>query len=186
MARYNITTKRNYSLDEVASALQKAVRRNDPKLAGYFAVELYESGMAEYCWRRLLVTSAEDCWGVITQEIEALYRSYKVVTKGKKTGGRIFIAKAVLLLCAARKCRDADHLTNFVYDKQMTVSDADIEQALDEAREDVMDIPDYALDCHTRRGRASGKTKSDFFADEHDALSPLQLGLFDTLVERSP
>ena len=31
-------------------------------------------------------------------------------------GGRIFISKAVILLCAARKSRDDDHLQNFVYD----------------------------------------------------------------------
>jgi len=34
----------------------------------------------------------------------------------KQPRGRIFISKAVILLCAARKNRDADHLQNFVYD----------------------------------------------------------------------
>lgn len=34
----------------------------------------------------------------------------------KQPKGRIFISKAVILFCAARKRRDADHLQNFVYD----------------------------------------------------------------------
>ena len=34
----------------------------------------------------------------------------------KQPRGRIFISKAVILLCAARKSRDADHLQNFTHD----------------------------------------------------------------------
>lgn len=26
-----------------------------------------------------------------------------------------------------------------------------------------MKVPDYAFDCHTRKGRKQGKTKADFF-----------------------
>jgi hypothetical protein len=31
-------------------------------------------------------------------------------------------------------------------------------------------VPDYAFDCHTRRGKAMGKTKADFFQAEQAAL----------------
>ena len=47
-----------YSLLEVASALQKAIRRADARLAGYWAIELFESGYRDYLWRRLLTISA--------------------------------------------------------------------------------------------------------------------------------
>jgi hypothetical protein len=41
--------------------MQKAVRRGDAKLAGYWALELWASGFGQYVWRRLLTVSAEDC-----------------------------------------------------------------------------------------------------------------------------
>jgi hypothetical protein len=47
---------------------------------------------------------------------------------------------------------------------------------------DYVPIPEYAFDCHTRRGKAMGKTKADFFKAEQAALMPLEQGLFDHLV----
>jgi len=90
-----LRTIRGYAFGEVASAMQKAIRRGDARLAGYWAVELFESNYREYVWRRLLTISAEDCWGILTAEVEALYRSWQVIDKQKKGGGRVFIAKAV-------------------------------------------------------------------------------------------
>ena len=106
-----IITKRGYDFGEVSSAMQKAIRRSDTRLAGYWALELWASGFGNYVWKRLLTVSAEDVWGLITSEIKALHDSYALVNKGKPVRehkGRIFISKAVILLCAARKNRDAD------------------------------------------------------------------------------
>ena len=114
-----ITTKRGYDFGEMSSAMQKAIRRADTRLAGYWALELWHSGFGNYVWKRLLTVSAEDVWGLITSEIKALHDSYVFVNKtvpAKQPKGRIFISKAVILLCAARKSRHADHLQNFVYD----------------------------------------------------------------------
>ncbi len=36
-----------------------------------------------------------------------------------KLKGRVFLAKAVIILCQAQKCRDADHLVCFVHDADM-------------------------------------------------------------------
>lgn len=173
-----IRTIRGYALAEVVSALQKAIRRGDARMAGYWAVELFESNFREYLWRRLLTISAEDCWGVITNEIEALYRSWQIIAKHKPEGGRIFAAKATILLAMARKCRDADHLTNLVYDAR-AVDPEQLFADLAEARANPEPIPEYAYDCHTRAGRAAGKTKADFFREEFEALAPRQPGLFD-------
>ena len=173
-----IRTTRGYALSEVASALQKAIRRGDARLAGYWAIEMFESNFREYLWRRLLTISAEDCWGVITGEIEALYRSWGNINRVKKGGGRIFASKAVILLCQARKCRDADHLTNLVYDPRR-IDERQLMAELEEARKTPEPIPDYAFDCHTQKGRARGKTKAEFFREEFNALHPRQPGLFD-------
>jgi hypothetical protein len=84
----------------------------------------------------------------------------------------------VILLALARKNRDADHLTNLVYDPK-AMDDATLEASLEEARTHQEVIPDYALDCHTSQGKRAGKTKQMFFREEFDALTPREPGLFD-------
>jgi len=184
MNRFTPHTKRGYSLFEVASCLQKAIRRGDTALAGYMAIELFESGYHRYCWKRLLTISAEDCAGVITTEIKALFDSFTVLNEGaKKVRSRIFLSKAVIVLCAAMKSRDADHLTNFVYDRRM-IDAKRLTRAIAESRNspEPIELPEYTFDVHTRKGRAKGRTKEQFFKDELAALSPRQIGLFDDLV----
>jgi len=39
-----LRTVRGYDFGEVSSAMQKALRRGDAKLAGYWAIELWSSG----------------------------------------------------------------------------------------------------------------------------------------------
>ena len=114
------TTKRGYNFYEVLSAFQKAIRRGDGRLAGYWALELYDSGFETHIWNRLRVIACEDIAEPVTREIEALKQSHDFVNKGKKKDepgkpGRLMVAKATLLLAAAKKCRDADHLICLVY-----------------------------------------------------------------------
>jgi replication-associated recombination protein RarA len=177
-----LLTVRGHVLLEVASALQKAIRRGDARLAGYWTIELFESGYREYVWRRLLTISAEDCWGVITHEVEALFRSWQFIDQKKRGAGRIFVAKAAILLAQAAKCRDADHLTNLVYDPDKVDAKV-LEAELAEARAHPERIPDYAFDCHTAQGKRAGKTKQEFFVEEFHALQPRQVGLFDSDIE---
>lgn len=87
----------------------------------------------------------------------------------------------MILLCAARKSRDADHLQNFVYDALAGI-DAD-KLAADPLKAGKMKFPEYAFDCHTLKGKREGKTKADFFREEQKALKPYQPGLFDDLPE---
>ena len=183
--RYEQKTIKGYSFYEVASALQKEIRRGNSKLAGYWALELFHSGFSNYCWKRLLTISAEDCWGILTSEIKSLHDSFLVINhnvpKGKQKG-RIFISKAVILLCLSKKNRDPDHLQNFVYDKNADVSAEELIDSINSAQHE--EIPEYAFDVHTRKGKMMGKTKKDFFVDEQQALFPFQEGLFDHLVNQ--
>lgn len=176
-----LKTQRGYDFYEVASALQKSIRRGDTKLAGYMALELFPR-YANYCWKRLLTISAEDCYGVITQEIKALYDSFWVINKGKKGDdlkGRIFISKAVILLCECKHNRDSDLLSNYIYDLKQGLNDEDIERLFEEVRQEPMEIPEYVYDCHTRKGKMMGKTKAQFFQEEQAALSNVQISIFD-------
>lgn len=174
-----LRTINGYDFYECASALQKAIRRSDVKVAGYFALELWHSNYQNYVWKRLLTISAEDCYGLITHEIESLYNSHEIVNnKSKEPKGRIFVSKAVILLCDVRKNRDADHLQNLVYDKK----DVDVEKWIEDVRKEPLRVPEYTYDVHTRKGKKMGKTKKQFFIEEFEALTPRQPGLFDDLI----
>lgn len=181
--RQQLTTQRGYDFYEVASALQKSIRRGDVRLAGYMALELFPK-YANYCWKRLLTISAEDCYGMVTQEIMALHDAFWVVNKGKKGDqlkGRIFISKAVILLCECKHSRDADILQNYVYDRKVSLTDEQIEELFREVRSEPMEIPEYVFDCHTLKGKRAGKTKRDFFVEEQRDLANAQMSLFDDI-----
>lgn len=178
------TTKRGYNFYEVLSAFQKAIRRGDGKLAGYWALELYDSGFESHVCNRLRIIACEDIAEPITREIEALKQSHDFVNKGKgkdeNRPGRLMVAKATLLLAAAKKCRDADHLICLVYGDNTIPAEtllADLEAARDEAKKE---IPDYALDKHTARGRKMGRNnRNEFLKAEFEALKPRVPGIFD-------
>jgi replication-associated recombination protein RarA len=185
MSRFRPRTKRGYNLFEVVSAIQKAIRRGDTAMAGYLAIEMFESGYHNYLWKRLLTISAEDCAGIITQEIKSLHESFLLLNEGaKKPRSRIFISKAVIVMCQARKCRDADHLQNFVYDRQM-IDAKQLTKAIIEAHRNPenIELPEYTFDVHTQKGRSKGKTKEQFFAEEFAALHPRDQGEFDYTVD---
>lgn len=138
-------------------------------------------GYAQYVFRRLLTISAEDCYGIITREVWAIYEAWKEINAHKNGAGRVFVAKAVILLSLAQKSRDADHLTNIVYDK-LNIPDKEVLDVLSSVRSEKLDIPEYSYDCHTAKGKARGMTREEFFIDEFNALKPRQAGLFDNLI----
>lgn len=179
---YDLRTIHGYNFYNVSSCLQKSIRRADARLAGYMALELWTSGYVAYLWKRLFTISAEDCYGILTKEIEALWQGYQLVNdKAGEPKGRIFISKAVLLLCAAKKCRDADHLSNFVYDKMDGLTPEMLDREISECKEYVK-LPEYVYDVHTMKGKKMGKTKEQFFKEEYEALKPKQAGLFDDVI----
>ena len=177
MARPDLKTNRGYDFFEASSAMQKAIRRADTKMAGYFALELFQSGYYRYVWKRLLTVSAEDVELPITKEILSLHRGFEMVNTPKppEMKGRIFITKAVILLCKAHKSRDMDHLQNLVYDLRVSMDEGRIQHELMDSDEYV-EIPDYAYDCHTLRGKKRGRTKKDFFLEERESLFPIDEG----------
>lgn len=156
------TTKSGYNLDDVASTLQKAIRRGDEETALFFALELFPTFSA-YCWRRLSVIAVEDIDSpnaivYVNAMAQSFFRNNDKVKNASEYKNRIFITKAVISLCREVKSREADHAQHYI-DKLVDTKE-------------MKKIPSYANDVHTQTGRLAGKTKKDFFVDEQQALLP--------------
>ncbi len=143
-------TPRGYHLDEVISALQKEIRRGKEYEAVYWAVEL-ESFNAKALWNRLRVIASEDV-GVAephaTLIVSALESAYWYAKEKKKDESKLFFVNAVLILARAPKCRVADDLTIALYGNM--------------ERGERLEMPDYAVDKHTFRGRKMGRRMKHF------------------------
>jgi replication-associated recombination protein RarA len=147
-------TPGGYAKGEVASALQKEIRRGNEREALFWASELDLAGNGEYVWKRLRIIASEDV-GLADNEatvlVAALYEHWKVV-RGRHTDEtfasfhRVFIFHAVCYLARAPKSRMLDHALMTMY----------------EGERPVLEVPEYALDKHTRRGRRMGRGMEHF------------------------
>lgn len=157
---FQLLTKKGYDFFEVSSAFQKAVRRNSEEEACYWATELYNSGYDKYIWKRILIITSEDV-GIaephLPATIKALHDSYFWL-KQEKTGDqiRLQLFHAIVLLCRAKKSRLIDWTKNYFHHKHETHN---------------LEIPDYALDVHTRRGKMKGRS-IQYFHDESSKVEP--------------
>jgi len=141
------TTAKGYDFLEVLSALQKEVRRGNEYEAVYWATEL-ESFNPKALWSRLRVIASEDIGlanPLASLIVDVLEKQYYA---DKKDSSRLFLVHAVLFLARSPKSRIVDNLLTVVYN--------------DEER---LEIPDYALDMHTYRGRKMGRGLEHFFAE---------------------
>lgn len=142
------TTQKGYDMHEVLSALQKEIRRCKEYEAVYWAVEL-ESFKPKVLWNRLRVIASEDIGlanPFASLIVDVLEKQYDAA--GKKDSSRLFVVHAVLYLARSPKSRIVDNLLSVVYN--------------DEER---LEIPDYALDMHTYRGKRMGRGLDHFFAE---------------------
>ena len=139
-------TDGGYVLGEVISALQKEIRRGNEAEAMYWALELVPRYEA-YLWRRLNVIAQEDI-GIAAPELLALVPSqeaqwFRFRAEGKDGTCRLILANTVLAMCRSPKSRLADHFQCVVNQRRLS----------GERRE----VPDYALDKHTQRGKRLGR-----------------------------
>ena len=133
-------------------------------MACYWAAELYESRFKHYVWNRLLVISAEDCWGTVTQHIEALRREIKaleaadkLVNKGKddRKATVLFVLKAAYLLATAYKNRDVDNFYCLVY-QPAAIPEEELLADLEASKDVKEPIPPEALGIPPKERSASG------------------------------
>ena len=169
-------TPKGHNFYDMSSMLQKSIRRGNIELAAYAANELKKQ-WRNYLWKRLLIISAEDCYGVITKEIIALKLTDDAT--GKKED--IFISKALVLLATAKKNRDACYLACNYMSMDDLIPEDQIEHVDLETQERLSDkdIPKWVFDVHTLRGKIAGKTINDMIIEEQAALEPKQMNLFD-------
>lgn len=154
MAFMQRKTIRGYVLGEVVSALQKAIRRGDEAQATWWAAELDQSGFATHCWNRLIVIASEDvgiAWPEGPAVIRALHQTW-VETAARRNvhrPERLFMQHAAMLLARAPKSRRVDTAAWANYGTPGQY----------------FEIPDYALDLHTARGRSMGRGEEHWFAE---------------------
>jgi replication-associated recombination protein RarA len=142
--------------DELRSALQKSIRRGLLENALLVGYELFQTGpdAERLLWERLQIISVEDVgFGRLESPVlvEALHRMHD---QFPWPGGErfLFAAHAIRLLVTSPKDRTTDELVNWV---SHLVDDEDVRP----------EIPDVALDVHTRRGQQMGRGLAHFLAD---------------------
>lgn len=180
--KYKLMTPNGHNMYDMASMLQKAIRRCDFDRAGYACNELFDR-FNGYLWRRLLIVSAEDCFGTVTKEIIALKQAQDEFTKYKE---KIFASKAVVLLCMARKNKDADYFDCNYFHSESKITEEEVQEFVEGFDvEDYVElpggiIPDWVYSWHTRKGKSMNRDCVDSIIDDQLALEPKQIGFFDT------
>ena len=180
MGEYELKTRHGHNMYDISSLLQKSIRRCDIEKAGYAAMELF-GYFHSYLWRRLIIISAEDCYGIMTKEIISLKFADDIVNKGKKGYDKdpLFVAKAITLLCMARKNRDGCYVAcNFMIPDRCLEPEEIEHVDITKCKLDG-ELPDWVFDIHTIRGKMNGKTDLDMTITEQQALTPHQIGMFD-------
>jgi hypothetical protein len=148
--KYNPTLEGGYLFDEVASALQKSIRRGKERDATFWAAILYKSGFHRYLKKRLWIIVHEDI-GIANPTALLYANQLKIDVEGKKRIpdlekadplGYDFlqIVNLIILSCRGQKTRIADNLTELVFNQI-------------DKRKDMPDIPEIAKDPHTDSGK---------------------------------
>lgn len=149
-----VRTVHDFAADEVISALQKEIRRGRVENAALLAYEMYATSadLEQYLWKRLLVISVEDIGFGSPQTpvlIHSLYEMHRVYDRGE--GDRLlFVVHAVRVLCGCNKDRSTDEMVNWI---KHEVDQGSLRP----------EIPEYALDMHTARGKAMGRGALHFW-----------------------
>lgn len=165
-------TPGGYKVGEVASAMQKCIRRGLAEDALFWATELDLTrtgpdctGFGEYVWKRLKIIASEDVGladNSAAPTIQALYQHWLEQRKKKDTRHapeRLFMVHAVLYLAHTVKNRMVDHALIAMY----------------EAPRSARPIPDFALDRHTVAGRKLRRGWKHFWKEGARLETPADL-----------
>ncbi len=156
------TTEHGFAADEVISALQKCIRRGLVDNALLLGWEMYltSSEMEAMLWSRLGVISVEDVGLGNAQApvlIETLFQMHQRYPRPQHDRF-LFAAHAIRVMAAGPKDRTTDDMVNWA---KNAVALGEIEA----------EIPDFALDMHTRRGQQMGRDYR-WFVEEASRVDP--------------
>lgn len=148
----SLKTRNGLTGAEVNSSLQKSIRRGWCEKACEFAYEMYITSpfYLDLLWNRLMTISVEDI-GFGNKQVMSQIHDLNDIRKNfpyRSVDQPIFFIHAIRLLCESEKDRSSDLLKNIMIKKF--------------AMGFVPEIPEIALDKHTRRGRAMGKDSFHF------------------------
>lgn len=156
------TTEHGFAADEVISALQKSLRRGLVENALLLGWEMYLTSpeLEEMLWSRLCVISVEDI-GLGNPNAPVLVETlYQMHQRYPRPGHDrfLFAAHAIRVMGSGEKDRTTDDMVNWA------------KHAVG-LGERLPEIPDVALDMHTRRGQQMGRDYL-FFVREASQVTP--------------
>ena len=137
-------TEGGYNCAEATSAMQKCIRRGLEADALFWATELDRSGFGAYVFKRLRIIASEDIGladplaVVVVRALSDNWLEQRKKDDSKHAPERLFLVHAVQYLSRAPKSRAVDHALVVCY----------------EGPRPKREVPDFALDKHTGRGRA--------------------------------
>lgn len=151
---FPVMTKGGYDFWECLSAMQKSIRRGLEKEALFWLFEIETCGRVHAAFNRLDVAGQEDVGLADMQavlfareSVEFARKSYKA----KNISWRLGAANAVLALSRAKKSREGDHFQAAVQGLSLAA----------------IEMPDWALDKHTRKGKLKSRGVQ-FFLDTEE------------------
>ena len=136
---------------EVVSAIQKCIRRGLEREAMAWCLEMAHSSKSFYSWMlgRLNVIAHEDIGLADPDAVRFVMETTRIAKDyHEKQGWRIMFGNCVRVLCRAEKSREGDHFVWITLHAWNTTGPGD--------------IPDVALDQHTRRGKQLGRGLDHF------------------------
>jgi replication-associated recombination protein RarA len=151
----NIKTRNGYTGDEMISMLQKSIRRGleDNALAAAYEMYITSPQFEDKLWRRLIAISVEDI-GFGDPMAAVLINTYNQMRKEflYNDGDRpMFFVHGIRYLCRCQKERSSDNKKNMLIKGF--------------AHGDLPEVPEYAYDMHTVKGRAMGRDEQHFLTE---------------------
>lgn len=151
----DVTSRNGIPADELISMLQKSIRRANEKNALIAAYEMHITSpqLSDKLWRRLLCISVEDVGFGNVDAPETIWALYKMRRSFPYPAGDqpIFMVYAIRYLCRCTKDRSSDN-RKFILEKRF-------------ARGYVPEVPEYAFDMHTVKGREMGRGNLHFLEE---------------------
>lgn len=156
------TTEHGFAADEVISALQKSIRRGLVDNALLLGWEMYVTSpeMEAMLWSRLCVISVEDVGlgnaqaPILVNTLFTMHARYPRPEHDRF----MFAAHAIRVMAGGPKDRTTDEMASWA------------RQSIN-LGERLPEIPDFALDMHTRRGKEMGRDYR-WFIEEASRVIP--------------